>query len=172
MNGDVACHEIISDFFEYTAFPLNSVLRFLCIQLLLHTLKSSVQLNIVKLISVLLAHSEHARNQCILFLTQCDSVLIQSVQENRFHQTNLCELELNTREVGIAFGLVIHPRLVQISYLVEETIAVDRKLVDHLLDDGLHLHESVYTSTDLLVQNFEYDSQEFEDRNLACVLIV
>ena len=53
--------------------------------------------------------------------------------------------------------------LVGVRNFVEEAITINSELVDDPLNDWLHLHEGKYAPANLLVEDFDAETQEFHD---------
>ena len=62
--------------------------------------------------------------------------------------------------------------MVFVSHLVEELVAVNRELINYAMNDRLDLHKSIYASTDLLVQDFLHNTDEFEYANFASISVI
>lgn len=97
----------------------------------------------------MLPKPEHTRDQCVLLLTQSDAVLVQRLNEYRFHQADCLELLL----LG-----GFHPCLVKVCNFIKEPVAVDAQLIDHFFNDRLGLQECVDAATYLLIQDFKHNS--------------
>lgn len=84
----------------------------------------------------------------------------------------MLELCVGTSVVLVLFHFLVEPGLIKISDLVEESVTVNRELIDDLLDDWLYLHESVDSTANLLIQDLEHDPQELVDRHFTCGLVI
>ena len=62
--------------------------------------------------------------------------------------------------------------MVFVSHLIEELVAVNRELINYSMNDRLNLHKSIYASTDLLVQDFLHNTDEFEYTNFASISLI
>lgn len=136
------------------------ILDVLGVELLLDTLEGVVQLLVVELVFVVVSHAEDCCDEGLLMLAQDDSVLEKEAEKDGLRKTGD-----HSRVLLVVVSLAL-PRqavvicLVLICNLIEESVTVNREHVDDLLDDWLDLEEGKDTTSDLLVEDFETNSQE------------
>lgn len=180
LDGEIVALEVLSDLLEHPPLPLDSVELLESIELLLLSFKCLVKLQVVQLVVGCL-EAKDLRNQSLLLLGQGHSVLSQLTKEEPLAQpTQLVRRHCYVTLLGCSSSwlclfncsLLFEQGVVQEGHLVKELVGVDCQLVDDLLDQWSHLHESIDSTTNLLVKQVLQESHQLRHRYLASAALV
>lgn len=94
------------------------------------------------------------------------------VEEDSLAKSGHLRLERSVHLLSFALTLLFQILVVKLGNLVKEAVAIHGKLVDDLVDDGLHLVILIDASTDSLVENFLADFQDLNNRDLTSVAVI
>lgn len=160
LDAEVLPLEVLSDLLEHPSLPFDGVELLEGVQLLLLSLKCLVELEVIQLVASCL-QAEDLRNQGLLLLRQSNSILCQLTKEEPFAQSaqlvhRHCHRALFLSSLGwlclLSSSFFFEELIILLGQVIEELVSIDGQLVDDLLDQWSHLHESVDSTTDLLVE--------------------
>ena len=156
LYGMIMSLEVFTNLFPDSSLPFDGVKLFQSIQMLLFSFEGLVELKIVQFVMDAL-NAKNLADKGFVLLREGNAVVSELSKEEPFAQATIL----------VRGSFLLEQSIVFVGHFIEKLICIDSQLIDDLLYDRLHLHESVHATAYLLVDQILENGDQLGNRYLA-----